>query len=64
MKTYYSQKEKSYWYNFGEMPKRNLPSYYADSEEMQSFNIFGVIDHTLKACPEVLEALKEYVNGK
>ena len=57
----YSRRELSRWVNSGELPKRHLPSYMDD--EARSLNIFGVIDHTLKACPEVLEALKEYVDG-
>lgn len=57
----YSRRELSNWYNFGKLPKRHLPSYMDD--DAKSLNVFGVIDHTLKECPEILEALKEYVDG-
>lgn len=57
----YSRKELSYWTNFGKLPKRQLPSYMDD--DAKSLNVFGVIDDTLKRVPDVLEALKEYVDG-
>ena len=58
----YSKKELAYWYNFGKLPKRQLPSYMDD--DAKSLNIFGVIDDTLNKVPEIKEALKEYVDGK
>lgn len=59
----YSSKELSHWVNFGKLPNRHLPGYFTDEENLKSLNVFGVIDDTLKHCPDVLEALKEYVNG-
>ena len=59
----YSRKELSKWVNFGKLPKRRLPSYFTDTEELKSLNIFGVIDDTLKQVPDLKQALKEYVDG-
>lgn len=58
----YSKKELSNWYNFGELPKRKLPRYYTES--LNYLDVFDVINDTLETYPDLIEALKEFINGK
>ena len=57
----YSKREISKWVNFGELPKRKLPTYMG--KEPVAMDVFQVIDDTLKVYPDLNEAIKEYVDG-